>query len=136
MTFTLMDVSFCHVTQSAPVPPLFKYKTPVGPDGPIPHPPPKCENVELTRDQRQILSSSTRLAGLTIQYTCKVRATPKKKVGRPPILTQAQLEELDELVYASLQNRQISFAQLAEVLDSGVKKHAIRSTLAREGFHR
>ncbi|RKF80127.1 hypothetical protein GcM3_048028 [Golovinomyces cichoracearum] len=136
MTSTLMDVSFSLVTHSAPVPPLFDYKTPVASDGPIPHPPPKDRNVELTRDQRPnivLLHSfgwsnsqiSHHLPFQTtkrqIKYTFKVRATPKKKVGRPPILTQAQLEELDEFVCASLQNRQISFARLAEVLDFGVK---------------
>ena len=30
----------------------------------------------------------------------------------------------------------MSFAQLADVLDYGVKKDAIRSALLREGFHR
>jgi hypothetical protein len=64
------------------------------------------------------------------------RTTPKKKSGRPPILSQAQVEELVEFVCASSKNRRMSYQQLAEVMDFGVKKQPIRSALLREGFHR
>ncbi|TQS38484.1 hypothetical protein Golomagni_01008 [Golovinomyces magnicellulatus] len=115
-----MDLSFSLVTDAASVPPLFDHDTPpVAPNAPIPNPPPKYQkNVELTCDQRRNIA-------------CNVRATPQKKAGRHPVLTQAQVEELVEFVCASRQNRQISFAQLAEVLDFGVMKDAIRSALAR-----
>ena len=36
----------------------------------------------------------------------------------------------------SRENRRMSYAQLASVLDFGVKKDAIRNALAKEGFHR
>lgn len=73
-----------------------------------------------------------------IALACRsdARATPKKRPGRPPVLTQAQVEELVEFVYASSTNRRMSFEKLAEVLDFGVKKQAIRAALLREGFHR
>ena len=72
-----------------------------------------------------------------IRYAClSVKATPTKRSGRPPVLTQAQIEELVEFVCASIQNRRMSFQKLAEVLDFGIKKQAIRSALLREGFHR
>jgi len=73
-----------------------------------------------------------------IKYACKPSssATPKKKSGRPLILSQAQVEELVLFVCASSKNRRMSFTQLAEVMDFGVKRHAIRSALLREGFHR
>ena len=64
------------------------------------------------------------------------RPTPRKRNGRPPILTQAQVEELVEFVCASAKNRRMSFAQLVEVMGFGVKKQAIRTALLREGFHR
>jgi len=120
--------------------------------GPVPHPPirrPKAP--DLTRDQKrdcQLLhsigwsySQIHRQTGYTIRQiegACRAsaRATPKKKSRRPPLLTQAQVEELVEFVCASSTNRRMSFAKLAEVLDFGVKKQAIRTALLREGFHR
>lgn len=148
-----MDLSFPFITHAAPQPPLLDHETPpVAPNGPIPHPPPKYKkNPELTRDQRRDIvllhsigwSHSQIRRHLPFQptirqisYACNVRATPQKKTGRPPVLTQAQVEELVKFVCASRQNRRMSFAQLAEVLDFGVKKDAIRSALLREGFHR
>lgn len=119
---------------------------------PLPRPPirtPKAPT--LSRDQRrdcQLLhnigwsySQIHRHTGYTIrqiQLACKPegRATPRKSTGRPPILTQAQVEELVEFVCASSENRRMSFQKLAEVMDFGVKKQAIRSALLREGFHR
>lgn len=73
-----------------------------------------------------------------IKYAVKdpVRATPKKKTGRNPVLTQAQVEDLVFFVCASAQNRRMSYAQLAEVMDFGVRRWAIRSALLREGFYR
>lgn len=73
-----------------------------------------------------------------IKYTCRAStpASPKKRCGRPSTLTPAQVDELVAFVCASPENRQMSFARLAEKLDFGVKKDAIRAALAREGFHR
>jgi transposase len=62
--------------------------------------------------------------------------TPKKRSGRPPVLTQAQAEELVEFVCASSKNRRMSYEQLAKELEFGVKKGAIRAALIKEGFHR
>ena len=60
-----------------------------------------------------------------IQYAYTSRAIPKKRSGRPPILTQAQVEELVEFVCASAKNRRMSYSQLAIALEFGVKKDAI-----------
>jgi len=123
----------------------------VAPYGPIPHPPirrPKAP--DLTRDQKrdcQLLHSIgwsygqiRTKTGYTIDQIVRAyradRPTPRKRGGRPPILTQAQVEELVEFVCASAKNRRMSFTQLAEVLEFGVKKQAIRIALLREGFHR
>jgi len=40
------------------------------------------------------------------------------------------------LVCASSKNHRLSFEKLAEVIDYGVKKDAIRTALLREGFYR
>jgi len=126
----------------------------VAPFRPIPHPPirrPKAP--DLSRDQRRDIRllysigwSKTQIRRhlpyaptiRQIQYVCSdnIRATPTKRSGRPPVLTQAQIEELVEFIYASSTNRRMSFQKLAEVLDFGVKKQAIRSALLREGFSR
>ncbi len=119
------------------------------PIGPIPHPsirPSKAP--ELTRDQRrdiQLLSSigwsysqirKHTKATISQIRTALIKATPRKRSGRPPLLTQAQVEELVEFVCASSTNRRMSFQKLAEVMDFGAKKDAIRTALLREGFHR
>ena len=122
-----------------------------GPLGPLPHPPiRKPKAPDLTRDQKrdcQLLHSigwsysqihkQTSYSIYQIATVCQAeQATPKKRSGRPPVLTQAQVEELVEFVCASATNRRMSFAKLAEVLDFGVRRDAIRNALLREGFHR
>jgi len=122
-----------------------------GPLGPLPHPPiRKPKAPDLTRDQKrdcQLLHSigwsysqihkQTSYSIHQIATACQAeRATPKKRSGRPPVLTQAQVEELVEFVCTSATNRRMSFAKLAEVLDFGVRRDAIRNALLREGFHR
>jgi hypothetical protein len=125
--------------------------SPNRPVGPIPHPPIRRPRLpHLTRDQRrdcQLLHSIgwsykeiRRHTGYTkhqIQYACTIQhPTPKKRSGRPPALTLAQVEELVEFVCASTKNRRMSYEQLANTLELGVKKGAIRAALEREGFHR
>ncbi|KAI0994030.1 hypothetical protein K3495_g14153 [Podosphaera aphanis] len=125
----------------------------VAPFGPIPRPSIKRPKApDLTRDQRRDIRLFHSIdwsykqiqdhlpfkpTFAQIRYAClSVKATPTKRSGRPPVLTQAQIEELVEFVCASTQNRRMSFQKLAEVLDFGVKKQAIRSALLSEGFHR
>ena len=106
---------------------------------------------DLSRDQRrdcQLLHSIgwsysqirtyTSYTIRQIQLACKPmsRATPQKRTSRPPVLTQAQIEELVEFVCASATNQRMSFQKLTEVLNFRVKKQAIRSALIREGFYR
>ena len=74
-----------------------------------------------------------------IGYVCSPAracpATPTKRPGHPPILTQAQIEDLVAYVCMSAGNRRLSFQQLAEEWDFGVGKKAIRAALLKEGFH-
>ena len=119
---------------------------------PIPHSPiRRTKAIDLTRDQKhdcQLLHSigwsypkiekHTGFTYYQIANACRQgsQSTPKKKSGCPPILTQAQIKELVEFVCASSKNRRMSFQQLAEAMDFGVKKDAIRSAVLKEGFHR
>jgi len=117
---------------------------------PTAHPPirqPKAQ--DLIRDQRRdiILLRSigwqyknivtyTKATYSQVQRTCNTRATPVKRPGRPPLLTQAQIEELVDFVCASQTNRRMSYIQLANTLEFSVGRHTIRAALLREGFHR
>ena len=88
---------------------------------------PPLKKSELTRDQRrdcQLLRSigwkyaqiqeKTEFSWHQVQYACTSPATPTKKPGRPPVLTQAQIEDLIEYVCMSSRNRRLPFQQLAE----------------------
>jgi transposase len=118
--------------------------------GGIPSPERRQNNPHLSRDQRrdiQLLRSlewsykdiHKRFPTFSIrqiEYACLQTPTPKKRQGRPPIMSQAQVEELVEFVCASQYNRRMSYQKLAEVIGFGVKKGAIRTALEKEGFHR
>jgi len=116
-----------------------------------PRPQPPLKTSHLTRDQRracQLLRSIRwRYAkipehtGFTLWqsgYACCLSfaspATPKKRSGRPPVLTQAQMEDLIAYVCMSARNRRLSYEQLAAELEFGVGKSTIRAALIREGF--
>jgi len=114
-------------------------------------PPPPCpRSFHLTRDQRrdcQLLRSIgwkyTQIQEKTgfplrqIRYVCSSGCpAPTKKPGRPPTLTQAQIEDLVAYVCMTARNRRLSFQHLAEELDLGVGGKAIRAALMKEGFHR
>ena len=105
--------------------------------------------LQLTRDQRhdcQLLHSigwkynqiqeKTGFSQHQIQYACTSPATPTKRSGRPPTLSQAQIEDPIGYVCMSARNRRLSFQQLADELDFGVGRMAIRAALVKEGFHR
>ncbi|KAI5781880.1 hypothetical protein EDC01DRAFT_619281, partial [Geopyxis carbonaria] len=71
-----------------------------------------------------------------IHYATHSPTTPAKRSGRPPVLTQAQIEELIRFVTMSAHNRQLSFEQLSKELDLGVGKKCLRATLNKQGYHR
>jgi len=101
---------------------------------------------DLTRDQKRdcqlrrslgwthkAISRHTRC---TLRQAQRAPPTLKKKSGRLPILTQAQVGKLVEFVCASAKNRRMSYEQLAKELEFGAKKDAIRNALMKEGYHR
>jgi len=61
---------------------------------------------------------------------------PNQRPSRPPILSQAQIEDLVAYVCMSSRNRRLSFQQLAEELELGVGGKAVQAALIKEGFHR
>ena len=93
---------------------------------------------DLTRDQRrdiQLLRSLgwkykdierfTKATPSQVYTAYTIRATPTKRPGRPPLLTQAQIEELIEFVYASKENRRMSYNQLTKTLNFRIKRYTI-----------
>jgi hypothetical protein len=60
---------------------------------------------------------------------------PLERRVADPHFSQAQVEELVEFMCASGENRRMSFQQLAQVMEFGVKEDAIRTAFLR-GFHR
>ena len=49
-----------------------------------------------------------------VRYALQQPDTPKKRVGRPQILTRDQREELVEFVCSSKQGRRMTYEQLAK----------------------
>lgn len=119
---------------------------------PIPRAPIKHHKApDLTRDQRRDIlllhdigwkykqiHCFTKATITQVHNTLKDggKATPRKRCGRAPILTQAQIEELVEYVCSSSDTRRMTYTQLAEAMDFGVKRDAIGRALEQEGFHR
>lgn len=106
----------------------------------------------LTRDQRiQVLTlhaagfSHTKIAQqlkITLrqaQYTCRLgHPSPKKRSGRPRVLSDDQVQDLVTFVGASPENKMMSYAELAEgpFKRWGVSKDIICRTLTAQGFRR
>ena len=61
---------------------------------------------------RLVLSSNLALTRRQIES----QPTPRKTPSRPPILTQAQIEELAEFIYTTTAKRRMSFSKITEGL--------------------
>jgi transposase len=65
-----------------------------------------------------------------VEYACQAeRPTPKKRSGRPPLLTEMQTQALIEFVTSSRKARLMTYLQLAITLAWGVTEYVIRSAL-------
>lgn len=112
-------------------------------------PPIRHKNTDLSRDERfrcKVLHD----AGFTIdqiveqtgatwrqvQYATTHTTTPRRRSGRPPILTESQIEELIDFIRASRENRRMPYRKVAQLMDFGVSEHVIRTALESRGFHR
>ena len=64
------------------------------------------------------------------------QVTPRKRSGRPPILSPAQVDELIEFVTASKRNRRMPYWRLPQELGWSCSEWAISGALKRAGFRR
>jgi hypothetical protein len=81
------------------------------------------------------IAESLQLTIRQVGIAVRGRATPRRRSGRPPILTTNQVEELIEFIAASKHNRRLPFWRLAVELGwEGVSAGAIKSALARAGY--
>ena len=96
--------------------------------------------VQILRRAGHTYKEVMRLTGLTwrqVQYAATApNITPRKRSGRPPILTNQQVEELIEFVCVSAQNRRLSWAALPNALGWNCSEYAIRHALRKAGFSR
>ncbi|KAG9249358.1 uncharacterized protein F5Z01DRAFT_631838, partial [Emericellopsis atlantica] len=71
-----------------------------------------------------------------VQHAATTQATPRRSTGRPPLLTEAQLEELIEFVCSSQRARRMAYWRLPQELGWDCSVYAIRNALRRAGFKR
>ena len=72
-----------------------------------------------------------------VQYTQKIQhATPQKPKGRPPKLTEDQLDEVIEFISISKQNRRMPYYRVIDVLNLDISTHCLRNSLNRRGYRR
>jgi hypothetical protein len=75
-----------------------------------------------------------------VQYACSHQLTPQKRSGRPPVLEEEQVDEIELFVVSSKTNRLISYHRLSTVFQP-IMSHlasagAIRGALERRGYKR
>jgi transposase len=114
-----------------------------------PFTPPIAAASDTTRDQRlqvQTLHDTgftyTQIRerlGLTlrqVQYAVRHRVTPKKRSGRPGMLTQEEVDHIVIWVCAMKGNRRTPWAKIPMILELNVSRSAIRTALRNAGFSR
>ena len=114
-----------------------------------PPPPPSTPTRDTTRDQRlqvQTLhdigftyTQIRKRLGLTlrqIQYAVRHRLTPKKKSGRPRVLTQEEIDTLIAWICTTKANRRTAWAKIPMILKLNVTRSVIRTALRNAGYAR
>jgi transposase len=111
------------------------------------------KSLDLSRDQRlrirtlhfdanwtyQQITDELKITLRQVQHACQAEtASPKKRSGRPRLLSKEQVDELVDFVCASKTNRQMSYLALSVQAfpEWGVSLYAIRSGLTSRGFKR
>ncbi|KAH6883452.1 hypothetical protein B0T10DRAFT_383587, partial [Thelonectria olida] len=69
-----------------------------------------------------------------VQYAVTTQATPRRRSGRPPLLTQLQVEELIEFITASKIGRRMALKKIPQALGWSFSEGAIRTALRRAGY--
>jgi hypothetical protein len=92
---------------------------------------------QATAIQKFFKDRGEKLTYRQVYYACKTRPTPKKRTGRPPIISTTQIEELIAFISLSKINRRMAYWRVATELGwEGVSESAIRSALRRVGYRR
>jgi hypothetical protein len=72
-----------------------------------------------------------------IYYACTTQATPRKRSGRAPVITAAQIDQLVEYISQSRTTRRLPLWRLAIDLSfEGIGVTVARSALRRVGYKR
>lgn len=115
-------------------------------------PPPEAHKrraTDLTRDDR-IRIATLREEGFTYkqisqrinctprqaEYACQHPLTPKKRKGRPSMLTQEQIDEIITWICYSKANRRASWMQIPILMGLNVSYYCVRTALRNAGFSR
>ncbi|QSZ32796.1 hypothetical protein DSL72_002375 [Monilinia vaccinii-corymbosi] len=128
---------------------------PSPPPPPLPVEPSTPTRAEMTRDQRIeartlhrigwkfqrirrfFLDKGIDLSYRQIAYACTTCATPKKRSGRPPLLTTSQIDSLIEFITALKDNRRMPYWKVIITLGwEGISECAVRAGLRRVGYKR
>ena len=103
----------------------------------------------MTRDQRiqvQILRNAgwkyseiaehLQVSYRQVEVSCQKQVTPKKRRGRPSVITDEMRQELVAYVCQSKRTRRMTHMELADALGWNVSEDAIRRAFVKEGFKR
>jgi transposase len=71
-----------------------------------------------------------------IAYAINHPTTPKKRKGRPSMLSQEEIDHIIHWVCASPRNRRTAWAKIPIILELNVSFYAIRTALRNAGFAR
>jgi transposase len=120
------------------------------PSSPPPSPSIPKNASHTTRDQR-LQIQTLRTAGLTysqiqgqlgdvtlhqIAYAVQHPVTPKKRSGRPSVLTPEEVAEIITFVCLNKTNRRLSWYQIPVVMGLNVSYYCVRNALRNAGFSR
>lgn len=99
--------------------------------------------VQTLRDAGWKLPEIQQQLGITwnqAQYACSHRLTPQKRSGRPPVLEEEQVDEIELFVISSKTNRLMSYYRLSTIfqpiMGDVASARAIRGALERRGYKR
>ncbi|KAI0996975.1 hypothetical protein K3495_g11208 [Podosphaera aphanis] len=115
-------------------------------------PAPRPYTQRLTRDQRlqvktladegysrQKISERLSITVAQVRYALKIKdLTPKKRSGRPRVLSTAKVDEIEAFVCLSSENRQIPYFELAHRVFQhfGVSEKVIAREMKERGYSR
>lgn len=137
-------------TPSPPPPPPLPSTPPSALPSALPSAPPSTPPAACTTRDQRLQIQTLHDAGLKygqireqlgftfrqIQYALSHRITPKKRRGRPLILTQEQINEIITWICILKANRRTSWIKILIVLELNVSYYCIRIALRNVGFAR